>query len=83
MNTTIELMWAKDVTWRGRGTCWDYVEDTADEYHYLEAYTHAYNSKWLVVCRDKNGALKDIGLYRTLKEAKAVAEALVAMRGTK
>lgn len=74
------MHWMLDKAWRA-SECWDYRagETTEDR---LLAYTYKSIYSWRLVAKHNNSSLlEDVGDYATLAEAKAVAEALVAMGG--
>ena len=75
---TRQLTWTKDPM--REGFCWDYR--TADQYASLEAYVlkNGANNGWLVRERDTANWIHHEAEYSDLDTAKAVAEALVAMR---
>ena len=75
---TRQLTWTKDPM--REGSCWDYR--TYDKHAHLEAYVikHHANDGWLVRERDGANWIHHEAEYSDLETAKAVAEALVAMR---
>ena len=82
MNYTGKCTWMRDNAWRNISHCWDYREGTSKEDPLL-AYTYGDNNRWKLVVRNNDQMIKNVGDYATLEEAKAVAEALVAMNGGK
>ena len=82
MNDTSNYTWMRDTEWRSLSHCWDYREGTSEEDPLL-AYTYGDNNRWKLVVKNNEQLLIKVGYYDTLDEAKAVAEALVAMNGGK